>query len=132
MVWRWKLHPFHIAHRRYPDLLVHRLIMNEDVSIDQLARKTLHCSERERLAEDCSRDALAWLKADFMARHLGERFAGVISGVMPFGVFVQITSLSIDGLLHVTQLPDGYYDYDETVRYFTVNQHNKSLKLVML
>ena len=106
--------------RRYPDLVVHRLIRN---IIDGKKRKVApydfsmsevgeHCSFTERRAEDATRDVIAWLKAEFMQDKIGEVFDGVISGVKEFGVFVQLDHIFVDGLVHVTSLGSDYFRFD--------------------
>jgi len=116
----------HYAHftspiRRYPDLLLHRAIkhLSQRRPKDQFAFTSAdmvgfgrHCSFTERRAEEASRDVDERLKVQFMQRHVGERFAGVISGVTSFGAFVDLTEFGISGLVHVTAMPDDYYQFD--------------------
>nr|MCA8836634.1 S1 RNA-binding domain-containing protein [Pseudomonadota bacterium] len=66
----------------------------------------------EKRAEEATRDVEAWLKCQYMEGHIGEEFDGVITGVTNFGVFVQITALMTDGLVHVTSLANDYYQFD--------------------
>ena len=73
----------------------------------------LHCSANERRADEASRDVEAWLKCYFMRDKLGEEYGGMISGVTPFGIFVQLDTLFIEGLVHVTELGADYFQYDE-------------------
>ncbi|MDL2284234.1 ribonuclease R [Oxalobacter sp. OttesenSCG-928-P03] len=73
----------------------------------------LHCSANERRADEASRDVEAWLKCYFIKDKLGEHFTGTISGVMPFGIFVQLDDLYIEGMVHVTDLGADYYHFDE-------------------
>jgi ribonuclease R len=73
----------------------------------------IHCSANERRADEASRDVEAWLKCYFMRDKLGEEFTGTISGVTPFGIFVQLDTLFIEGLVHVTELGSDYFQYDE-------------------
>jgi ribonuclease R len=74
----------------------------------------IHCSANERRADEASRDVEAWLKCYFVRDKLGEEFTGTISGVTPFGIFVQLDTLFIEGLVHVTELGADYFQYDET------------------
>jgi ribonuclease R len=69
-------------------------------------------SSHEKRAEEATRDVEAWLKCQYMEGHLGDEFDGVITGVTNFGLFVQITDLMTDGLVHVTSLDNDYYQYD--------------------
>ena len=107
--------------RRYPDLLVHRAIRHivrggkpgkYDYSGSEMERLGSITSAHEKRAEEATRDVEAWLKCQYMEAHLGEEFDGVITGVTNFGVFVQITELMVDGLVHVTSLSNDYYKYD--------------------
>nr|WP_089398926.1 ribonuclease R [Noviherbaspirillum humi] len=73
----------------------------------------VHCSANERRADEASRDVEAWLKCYFIRDKLGEEFTGTISSVAPFGIFVQLDALYIEGLVHVTELGADYFQYDE-------------------
>jgi predicted rRNA methylase len=73
----------------------------------------LHCSANERRADEASRDVEAWLKCYFMRDKLGSDFAGTISAVTSFGIFVQLDELYVEGLVHVTELGSDYFQYDE-------------------
>jgi ribonuclease R len=123
--------------RRYPDLLIHRgirsvirsrvrsrlvrradgatlLPANESYPYDEAAVTTFgeHCSMTERRADDATRDVDAWLKCEYLQDHVGDTFAGVVSSVTSFGLFVQLSDLYIEGLVHVTALPGDYYRFD--------------------
>ena len=118
----------HYAHftspiRRYPDLVVHRgvrLVIEERDAQELVdAQGPLpvlgqDCSFRERRADEATRAAIAWLKCYYMERHLGEEFDGIISGVVDFGVFVQIEGLQVDGLVHVSALGQDYFSRDQS------------------
>ncbi len=107
--------------RRYPDLLVHRAIRHvlagrpaaeftgTDRPFDVLGE---HCSMTERRADDATRDAVAWLKCEFMMDKIGEDFTGLVSGVTSFGVFVQLNQVYVEGLVHVSGLGNDYFHYD--------------------
>lgn len=73
----------------------------------------LHCSANERRADEASRDVEAWLKCYFMRDKLGNEFAGTVSAVTSFGIFVQLDELYVEGLVHVTELGSDYFEYDE-------------------
>ncbi len=107
--------------RRYPDLLVHRAVRHIvrggkpgkfAYSGRDMERLGAITSAHEKRAEDATRDVEAWLKCQYMEQHLGDDFDGVITGVTHFGIFVQITDLLVDGLVHVTSLDNDYYHYD--------------------
>lgn len=104
--------------RRYPDLLVHRAIRQVLVKkpplMDDatLSRAGEHCSMTERRADDATREVNDWLKCEFMLDKVGQEFAGVISGVTSFGVFVELADVYVEGLVHISNLPGDYYQFD--------------------
>ncbi len=107
--------------RRYPDLLVHRAIKHwlrheaKDGYAYDIAQMTAlgeSCSRYERRAEDATRDAADWLKCEYLQKHIGDQFDGLVTGVTSFGLFVQLDDLMIDGLVHVTALKRDYYQFD--------------------
>lgn len=107
--------------RRYPDLLVHRAIRHvvrggkaDDFIYGARAMESFghHCSMAERRADEATRDAVTWLKCDYMRDKVGETFDGTITGVTGFGVFVELKGLQIEGLVHVTSLQNDYYRHD--------------------
>ena len=135
--------------RRYPDLLVHRVIkailgekryqldaalvarmppapprrgakpaaakppkaMSKELETWESAGA--HCSANERRADEASRDVEAWLKCRFMREHLGEEYAGTVSAITSFGLFVTLDALYVEGLVHITELGGEYYRFDE-------------------
>ena len=102
--------------RRYPDLLVHRAIkavlLGEAYNPGDWAALGQHCSETERTADDATRDVEAWLKAYYMRDRVGEQFTGTISGVAAFGVFVALDQVYVEGMVHVSELGNDYFQYD--------------------
>ena len=103
--------------RRYPDLLVHRAIKAalkgvryEPGSWDEIG---IHCSKTERRADEATRDVEAWLKCFYMRDRIGEEFTGSISAVVPFGVFVALDKVFVEGLIHVSELGHDYFHFDE-------------------
>jgi ribonuclease R len=127
--------------RRYPDLLVHRVIKAllhgkryhlhapEGESSERKSPRPrasasraeaqaweaagAQCSANERRADEASRDVEAWLKCKFMRERLGEEYAGTVSAVTSFGLFVQLDELYVDGLVHITELGGEYFQFDE-------------------
>jgi len=128
--------------RRYPDLLVHRVIKallhskryhfdRGPVADAPTVRKGgkaprphaqeneqweaagAHCSANERRADEASRDVEAWLKCRYMRDRLGEEFDGTVTAATSFGLFVQLDELFVEGLLHITELGGQYYRFDE-------------------
>lgn len=109
--------------RRYPDLLVHRAIRHvlahkgkkkKPVSYDLATMTQLgeHCSMTERRADEATRSAVDWLKCHYMRDRLGQVFDGIISNVTGFGVFVELSQIYIEGLLHISALKSDYYHFD--------------------
>jgi ribonuclease R len=110
--------------RRYPDLIVHRILKADlrgklkdktytDKLIETLPGAAIHCSSRERTAMEAERDVITMLKLRFMEDKIGEVFEGIITGVAQFGFFVQLKGLFVEGLVHVSMLTDDYYHYVE-------------------
>jgi ribonuclease R len=105
--------------RRYPDLIVHRQIKNilkntpEKLTFEDLEKIAMHCSQTERRADDATRDVLGRLKCIFMKDKIGQTFNGVVSGVTRFGLFVEIEDFYIDGLIHISDLGQDYFHYNQ-------------------
>ena len=110
--------------RRYPDLIVHRVLkaglrgaLKKPEVIEKLdetlPEAATHCSLRERTAMEAERDVVTMLKLDFMKDKLGETFDGIITGAAQFGFFVQLTGLFVEGMVHISALADDYYHYEE-------------------
>jgi ribonuclease R len=107
--------------RRYPDMLVHRAIrhilrggnlgdfVHGGQEMEGLGR---HCSATERRADEATREAMDWLKCEFMRERVGEEFDVLVTGVVDFGLFVQIPEFQIDGLVHISSLGGDYYQRD--------------------
>ena len=107
--------------RRYPDLLVHRAIRHVlrkgsktgyTYNHEKMRRLGQHCSSTERRADEATRDVVSWLKCEYMLGHVGDSFFGVVSAVTPFGLFVQLNDIYVEGLIHITTLPKDYYNHD--------------------
>ena len=132
----------HYAHftspiRRYPDLLTHRVIKGilqskkyvpQVADIGSLAALPIDerehaiweklgvlLSARERRADDASRDVEAWLKCWFVKEHVGEEFSGRVTGVAPFGIFITLDTLFVEGMVHVSELGSDYFQYNEAM-----------------
>jgi len=103
--------------RRYPDLLVHRAIKavldGKQYQAGNWHELGQHCSITERRADDATRDVNNWLKCFYMQDKLGEEFDGTVAGVTSFGLFVALDDLMIEGLLHVTEFGNDYFEYDK-------------------
>ena len=123
--------------RRYPDLIVHRLLKRylgeggakAKVDEEELGAQCEHCSGRERVATEAERESVKLKQVEYVRQHVGETFAGVVSGVTKFGVFVELSDLLVEGMVHVRDMDDDYYEYDEA-NYRLVGQYaNKSYRL---
>ncbi len=124
--------------RRYPDLLVHRAIRHVvrggkpgrfDYSLRDMERLGAITSAHEKRAEDATREVEAWLKCQYMEQHLGDEFDGVITGVANFGLFVQISDLLVDGLVHVTSLANDYYHHEAEAQQLVGERTGRSFRL---
>lgn len=107
--------------RRYPDLLVHRgirhIVRGGDAESYHYTENTMrafgeHCSQTERRADEATRDAVDWLKCEFMMDKVGEVFEATITSVTGFGLFVELDKIYVEGLIHVTSLEHDYYHFD--------------------
>jgi len=139
--------------RRYPDLLIHRAIRSvirskletkhvkragaasmakariypyDELRLDQLGEQ---CSMTERRADEATRDVSNWLKCEFMKDRVGETYAGVITAVTGFGLFVELSEVFVEGLVHVTALPDDYYHFDGVHHRLSGERSGRSYRL---
>ncbi len=123
--------------RRYPDLLTHRVIkallqakryvpqaLDDAAMIPGTAKEQEHalweklglfCSSNERRADDASRDVEAWLKCWFVRERVGDVFSGTVTGIAPFGVFVTLDELHVEGLVHVSELGAEYFQFNDAL-----------------
>ncbi|MDN8154177.1 ribonuclease R, partial [Acinetobacter baumannii] len=105
--------------RRYPDLLLHRAIKAHlkqkpyPLSGAALDDAGEHFSQTERRADEASRSVTTWLKCHYMQQHLGDEFIGIVSAVTEFGLFVTLKDLYVDGMIHISQLGDDFFIYDQ-------------------
>jgi ribonuclease R len=103
--------------RRYPDLVIHRAIKavlhGKKYDPGNWSELGEHCSMTERRADEATRDVETWLKCYYMQDKIGETFEGTISGVAGFGIFVALDSIYIEGLVHISELGNDYFHYDE-------------------
>ncbi len=124
--------------RRFPDLLVHRAIKHalaggqagrfayskkEMIGLGQI------CSQAEQRADDATRQAMEYLKCEYMQDKIGQVFSAVISGVTNFGLFVQIPEKQIEGLVHISALPVDYYEHDPTHHTLTGEKKRAEFRL---
>ena len=107
--------------RRYPDLLIHRAIRHvwtkkpvEAFEHSEAAMVGLgqHCSDMERRADEATRDAVTFLKCEYLSHRLGEEYEAVVTAATNFGLFVELADLYVEGLVHITELGEDYFHYD--------------------
>ena len=119
--------------RRYPDLLVHRAINavleNRKYKAGDWSALGMHCSMTERRADDATRDVEIWLKCYYMQDKVGESFDGTVSGVTGFGLFVALDGVYVEGLLHVTELGNDYFHFDNVRHVMAGERTGKSYRL---
>jgi ribonuclease R len=109
--------------RRYPDLVVHRMLRQSrrgaipparlDELAEELPETARHTSEMERRADDAERELLQWKKVRFMADKVGDEYEGFVTGVAPFGLFVELVEHYVEGLVHISSMADDYYRFVE-------------------
>lgn len=115
--------------RRYPDLLVHRMLFEYEgarkkrkkLSPERLAAITTTLgsvcqisNEREKIATEAERESIKLKQVEYMSAHLGNTYAGVITGATEYGIYVRMVDFAIEGLVHMRNLKDDYYEYDES------------------
>jgi ribonuclease R len=109
--------------RRYPDLVVHRMLREsrgapmadgrrEELQ-EELPDVARHTSEMERRADDAERELLQWKKVRFMADKVGDEYDGYITGVAPFGLFIELVEHFVEGLVHISSMADDFYRFLE-------------------
>jgi ribonuclease R len=108
--------------RRYPDLVVHRVLRasrhgasqeDREAWADELPEIARHTSERERRANDAERELVQWKKVRFMADKVGDEFDGYVTGVSAFGLYIELIEHFVEGMVHVSTMADDYYRFVE-------------------
>ena len=104
--------------RRYPDLLVHRAIKAVHAGTRYVPKRPweeigMHCSMTERRADEATREVMNWLKCYALQEHIGEIFTGTVTAVVPFGLFVTLDDLFVEGLVHISDLGADYFQFDD-------------------
>lgn len=104
--------------RRYPDMMVHRLLTRymaggRSVNVEKLEEECKHSSEMEKRASDAERASIKYKQVEYMSERLGEEYAGVITGVTEWGLYVELEENLCEGLVPIRDLADDYYDFDE-------------------
>ena len=129
----------HYAHftspiRRYPDVVVHRLLKrynagSSEYTFTQLEEIGEHCSERERYAVEAERDSVKLKQVEFLSERLGQDFAGTISGVTENGIYVLIDDIYCEGMVRVSDLKDDYYVYHQKLHCLIGRSKGKKYRL---
>lgn len=107
--------------RRYPDLMVHRLLkqyataegIKSAPKVATLEKVAKHCSARERVAVEAEREHIKVKQLQYLSQRVGETHQGIISGVMHFGLFIELADTFVEGLIHIRSIDDDYYEYLE-------------------
>ncbi|MFP4047121.1 MAG: ribonuclease R [Bacteroidales bacterium] len=120
--------------RRYPDMMVHRLLaryLDGEKSANQKLFENMckHSSDMEKLAVDAERASIKYKQVEFLRDKLGEEFDGIISGVMEWGIFVELTETKCEGLVHIRDLDDDFYIYNENDYSIVGQNHGKKFQL---
>ncbi len=120
--------------RRYPDMMVHRLLERylaggRSVNLEKLEDQCKHSSEMEQLAATAERSSIKYKQVEYMADRLGEVFSGVISGVTEWGLYVELDDNKCEGLVPMRDLADDYYDFDEKNYCLVGRRHNNRYRL---
>ena len=125
--------------RRYPDLVVHRLLREvrdgaptaerREALGEQMPEIGRHTSERERRAMDAERELVQWKKVRFMADKVGEEYDGYVTGVSAFGLFVELIEHFVEGLVHVATMVDDYYRFVDTAHVLKGERSGKVFRL---
>ncbi|TVR16144.1 MAG: ribonuclease R [Balneolaceae bacterium] len=129
----------HYAHftspiRRYPDVVVHRLLKrynagSSEYTFTQLEEIGEHCSERERYAVEAERDSVKLKQVEFLSERLGQNFVGTISGVTENGIYVLIDDIYCEGMVRVSDLKDDYYVYHQKLHCLIGRSKGKKYRL---
>ena len=120
--------------RRYPDVLVHRLLdqiqKKHFGKLDKnLQKKAMHCSEREMVAAKAERDSIKFMQIKFMENKIGESFSGIISGVSDWGIYVEIEENKCEGMVYIKDIEDDKYYYSEQQQAILGRKTNKKYTL---
>jgi len=117
--------------RRYPDMMVHRLLQHylddgKPLSQNEYEEKCVHSSEREKRAADAERASIKYKQVEFMATAENKVYEGLISGVTEWGLYVEIVETKCEGMIRMSDLTDDFYEFDER-RYRIVGRKRKKI-----
>ena len=119
--------------RRYPDLIVHRLLnqyindkQKENIDLEKICK---HCSEKEKIASQAERDSIKYMQVKFLKNKVGKVYEGIISGVTEWGLYVEITANKCEGLVKISSIKNDHYIYNEKTYSITGYRTKKSYQL---
>ncbi len=117
--------------RRYPDVMVHRLMFHylnngKDQKTKEIVNQCKHSSEREIIAAKAERSSIKYMQAKYMSSKIGETFEGIISGVTDFGIFVEVSETACEGLIRMRDIPGDFYTFKE--KDYCIQGHNTKKK----
>lgn len=120
--------------RRYPDMMVHRLLERylaggRSVNLQKLEDQCKHSSEMEQLAATAERSSIKYKQVEYMQEHIGQTYSGIISGVTEWGLYVELNDNLCEGLVPMRDLADDYYDFDEKNHCLVGRRHNHRYRL---
>lgn len=130
--------------RRYPDLIVHRLLFEYEATRKKRRKVTAKriaeisatitevcqiTNEREKIATEAERESVKLKQVEYMSSHLGNTYAGVITGATEYGIYVRMTDFAIEGLVHMRNLKDDYYEYDEATYSLVGRRKHRRLQI---
>ena len=103
--------------RRYPDVIVHRMLENillkQSVEYKNLEEDCLHCSKREEIATKAERTSIKYMQVKYMSKQINKRFVGIISGIMERGIFVETKKSKCEGFIKIKDIPNDYFVFNE-------------------
>ena len=117
--------------RRYPDILVHRLLQHyleggKKSNVEQLEKLCQHASEMEIMASKAERDSIKYMQAKFISKYVGSTLEGIVSGMTDYGLFIEVENTSCEGLVRLRDIPHDYYYYDES-NFCVKGQHSSKI-----
>jgi ribonuclease R len=120
--------------RRYPDLMVHRLLFSylnkgKSASEKDYEEMSKHSSQMEIQAADAERASVRYKQVEYISAYVGQQFSGIISGVSEWGMYVEITEYKCEGMVRLSNLADDYYEYDEYNQWIIGRSSRKTYQL---
>jgi ribonuclease R len=117
--------------RRYPDMMVHRLLQHylddgKQFGKNEYEERCVHSSEREKRAADAERASIKYKQVEFMARSENKNYEGLISGVTEWGIYVEIIETKCEGMIRMSDMTDDFYEFDEK-RYRIIGRKTKKV-----